>query len=103
MHSIRHIDTLARRRRLRMGAAGILSAVALGQLAARDARAVDNSWVGSANGQWLTPSNWSTGVPQPAHDVFIDAGRPSASTVSLASSVTINNLLISSGDRLIVT
>ena len=73
--------------------------------AQRAAPAAENTWIGAASGNWSSASAWSAGVvPQADHDVFIDGGRPVATTVTLtgSSQTSIRTLSISAGDRLTV-
>ena len=48
-------------------------------------------WIGTAGGNWNTPSNWSTGaLPQAADDVSITL--PAGQTVTITTAITVNSL-----------
>src|SRR5579859_2375975 len=61
-----------------------------------------DNWNGGT-GNWSTPSNWSAGVPNGNFNVFIDAGNPLTSIVTLDISTAINNLTIDSDDSLAIS
>ncbi len=52
-------------------------------------------WTNPGGGSWNAATNWTSGVPGHANDVVMDAAR--AYTVTSASSVDINNLVVHSG------
>ncbi|WP_245474523.1 N,N-dimethylformamidase beta subunit family domain-containing protein, partial [Bradyrhizobium sp. Leo121] len=55
-------------------------------------------WSNPGGGSWNAATNWTTGVPGRANNVVMDAAR--AYTVTSASSVDINNLVVHSGVNL---
>jgi hypothetical protein len=60
-----------------------------------------DTWIRTSGGSWSTPGNWSTGkVPQAGDSVIIN--QPGMITVTLSSSTTVNNLLLT-GDTLNIT
>lgn len=69
---------------------------------------ISSNWIGASGtggpGNWSTAADWSPAlVPNNAintYNVFIDNGLAANSAVTLDTSVTIDNLMISSGDSL---
>ena len=70
------------------------------------AAVIDSDWVGGTS-NWNSAANWSpAGVPNnnvtDTYNVRIDNGSPTASVVSLDTTVTIDDLLIDADDELII-
>ena len=61
-----------------------------------------DNWNGGS-GNWSNPGNWSGGVPNGNFNVFIDAGNPLTSIVTLDINTAINNLTIDSDDSLAIS
>jgi hypothetical protein len=80
------------------------AAVAAVTVAPRPARAADTTWLGGA-GNWTDASKWSNGVPTAGVNVFIDAGNPIASVVTIpnppSQTLFAAALNLDAGDQLI--
>ena len=59
------------------------------------------TWIGPATGSWTVASNWNNGVPNSGSAVaFVDGGgAANCDDVQINTSVTLNQLQISSGDQ----
>jgi len=64
-------------------------------------RSYPNTWTGATDNSWTDASNWTEGVPLPAHNIHIPAGLTNYPTSSAA--VTVNKGTIKSGATLIST
>jgi len=66
------------------------------------ANAASNTWNGGT-GNWEDALDWSLGVlPGGADDALVDGGNPTNSTVNLNSTKFVNQLLVTSGDRVVI-
>ncbi|HEX3599609.1 MAG TPA: hypothetical protein VHU84_05665 [Lacipirellulaceae bacterium] len=80
----------------------VISAALLLALVVR-AGATEAVWVGSANGNWSDPANWSTGVvPTSTTDVHVDFNPAQNSAIQAGADISMGSLTIDAGDSLVI-
>jgi hypothetical protein len=91
-----------RRRQQRLALAACAAAAAAVTLLDQRSASAQTIWNGGT-GNWNTAANWSTGTfPNGSTtNVLIDNGNAAASTVTLNTTVSVNNLTIDAGDALL--